>query len=160
MLDEVEKAVAEYGERIETGNNSLDLVLSEKKIACDKNNVRLEVIADGASLLFMSPTDTYSFFMNALDNALESVVKVGEEYRTISLYVKKRGNIVSVRISNHLTERVTFRDELPQTTKADKDYHGFGVRSMRYVVEKYGGNMVFEVTDDTFTVNAIFPAKS
>ena len=65
-----------------------------------------------------------------------------------------------MRISNHLTERVTFCDELPQTTKADKDYHGFGVRSMRYVVEKYGGNMVFEVTDDTFTVNAIFPVKS
>lgn len=156
MLKEVEKAVAEYGSTIETGNANLDLVLAEKRVACDKNNVRLEVIADGSALDFMLAPDIYSLFVNALDNALESVVKSPEEKRTISLYVKKIGAMVSVRISNYCSEKAVFHGGIPETTKKDGRYHGYGVKSMHRVVEKYGGNMVFEVTEDTFTVNIVF----
>lgn len=160
MLKEVEKAIAEYGSTIETGNANLDLVLAEKRVACDKNNVRLEVIADGSALDFMLAPDIYSLFVNALDNALESVVKSPEEKRTISLYVKKIGDMVSVRISNYCSEKAVFHGGMPETTKEDGRYHGYGVKSMNRVVEKYGGNMVFEVTEDTFTVNIVFSSAN
>ena len=44
----------------------------------------------------------------------------------------------------------------PVTHKADKSNHGFGVRSMRQTVEKYGGQLTYEVKDDLYVVKALF----
>ena len=43
------------------------------------------------------------------------------------------------------------------TSKADAENHGFGVRSMRLTVERYGGTLATLVQGDTFHVNAMIP---
>lgn len=156
-FDNVERAVLLYGDTIKTGNENLDLVLTEKQLYCAKHDIRIEVIADGAALNFMSPADVYSLFGNAMDNAVESVMKSEAPNRIINIYIKRKHDMVGVTVSNYCGEKVVFIDDFPATTKEDKNYHGFGVRSMKYVVEKYGGNIVFDVTNDIFSVNILFP---
>ena len=72
-------------------------------------------------------------------------------------YLEVRGNYVTVSISNPCSGRVVLKNGVPQTSKDDIRYHGFGTRSMKYIVEKYGGNIVFSEKDGVFGVYIIFP---
>ncbi len=62
-----------------------------------------------------------------------------------------------VEITNYCTQQIEFVNGFPVTSKGDTKFHGFGVKSMEYVVEKYGGNMVIQYQQDTFLVKIIFP---
>lgn len=160
LFNEVENAVSVYDESVKTGNANLDLVLTEKQLYCKKHSIRIDIMADGKQLDFMSPTDIYSLFGNALDNAIESVLELEEEKRIITMEVRRKGDLVSVTISNACKNYVVFSNGIPLTSKLDKKYHGFGTRSMKYVVEKYGGNIVFEEKDENFSVHMLFDVKN
>lgn len=60
--------------------------------------------------------------------------------------------VTSVSVENYYspTAQPSFMDGLPQTTKADKANHGFGMRSMRAIVERYGGTLVVRAEDGVF----------
>src|SRR5699024_8892122 len=101
--------------------------------------------------------EIYSLFGNALDNAIEAVLPLEEDRRTISLFVKRAHNMVSIHIENYFSGERIFSGDLPVTTKADKEYHGYGMLSMKTVVEKYGGTMAVEIRGDVFCLNLLFP---
>ena len=107
----------------------------------------------------MSAADIYAFFGNALDNAIEGVARLGDPQRSsISLVVRRVAGVVSVHVENPCPDDVTMRGGLPVTTKEDRVSHGFGVRSMRLTVERYGGTLTVLAEGGRFHVNAIFPA--
>ena len=154
-IAEIEQAVQFYDSNIHTGNDTLDLVLTQKSFFCYHKGITLECIADGACMDFMKPPDLLSLFGNILDNAIEAVQAFEPERRTISLRIGERGGNVFVHAENPCGE-LRFRDGLPQTTKADKAYHGFGVRSIRYIVKKYGGEVQMYGEEGKFHVDILF----
>ena len=48
---------------------------------------------------------------------------------------------------------------LPLTTKKDKDYHGFGMKSIQLVVNKYDGDLNVNVANNVFSLSIMFPVK-
>ncbi|MDF2524679.1 MAG: hypothetical protein K0R31_2320, partial [Clostridiales bacterium] len=50
-----------------------------------------------------------------------------------------------------------FEDGLPVTTNKDKDYHGFGMKSIKYLVDKYNGELSIKLNGDIFNINIVFP---
>lgn len=44
------------------------------------------------------------------------------------------------------------------TTKGDSDYHGFGMKSIKRIVEKYGGDLSVIAGDGVFNLNMLFVA--
>ena len=60
-------------------------------------------------------------------------------------------------MENYCDHPVAFEDDLPVTTKGDKDYHGYGTRSMRCLTEKYGGTMTLRTEGELFVLNILFP---
>lgn len=123
-----------------------------------RNGIKLTCIADGEKLNFMSETDIYSLFGNAIDNAAEALMKVQDkEKRVIGLIVRTSGTFLSVHIYNYCPEPLKFADGLPITTKADKRAHGYGVKIIRMITEKYGGEMSMSQKDDIFNLDLLFP---
>ena len=108
----------------------------------------------------MAPSDIYSFFGNALDNAIEATRTIEDpERRNISLNVARRGAMVAVSVENFYATEPQFDGDLPRSTKGDDANHGFGVRSMRSTVERYGGTLHVGTNDGVFYLNALLPAK-
>ena len=157
LIREVESAVSAYNSLVSTGNKSLDLIISEEKLICEKYQIPFDIIADGAAVSFIQPVDLYSLIGNALRNAVESSLKEEPRHRSMSLDIHTAGGYVCVEITNYCTQRIEFANGFPVTSKDDAKFHGFGVKSMEYVVEKYGGNMVIHYQQDTFLVKIIFP---
>lgn len=111
---------------------------------------------DGERLNFINAVDLYTLFGNAIDNALEAVIDLEEGYRVISLTTKLNGDLLSVNLKNYYDGDLKFKNNLPQTTKGDKNYHGFGLKSIKSIVEKYGGDMYVTARDGVFNLNLLF----
>lgn len=157
-IQELERAVLIYDHFAKTGNQSLDLLLAEKWLVCEERRIKLQYMIDGARLSFLKTEDLYSLFGNAIDNAIESVTQIANpEQRIINLRAAPRANCLVIRVDNPCPEPIRFSEGLPVTTKADRDYHGYGMRSMRYITEKYGGTLTAQYRDGLFVLSLLFP---
>ncbi len=157
-VDEVKKAVSIYDADYHTGCEVLDYILREKTLLANQYNVLFSCMADGAALDFISSADLYALMGNALDNALERVQKEAQEERTISLQIKRAGEMVLIHLENRCSRPPEFQDGLPVTDKADKNAHGFGVRSIVYIAGKYDGEVYMRQKNGNFCLDVLLPA--
>ena len=160
-LDDIAREVDVYDSSVRTGNDALDTILTEKRLVCARESITLSCVADGRALSFMSSADIYSLFGNALDNAIEAVEKIDDATeRSISVVVRQAAGVASIHIENRFAPGAAPKvgpDGALVTSKANASDHGFGVRSMRLTVERYGGTLATLVQGDTFHVNAMVP---
>ena len=73
----------------------------------------------------------------------------------MAVYSKK--GFLMIQCENYCPEAVTFQNGVPVTTKGDADYHGYGIKSIRYTAQKYGGSVTIEVEDSWFRMNILIP---
>ena len=138
-LRRLEDSINEYGTVVDCGNETINIVLTEKNILCSTCGVKFSYIIDGTLFDFMSEMEIYSLFGNALDNALESSSKVADPARRmISLKAAARGDMVVLHVENYFEEAPRMVDGMPVTTKSGRG-HGFGLRSIREIAGKYEG---------------------
>lgn len=156
-LEEMESVISIYGTIVKTGNQALDIILAEKNLYCQKNGVTISCIADGAKLSFMADSDIYSLFGNLLDNAIRSVVALEPDKRVISFSVRAEHALLSINSHNYYGGEIRMERGLPVSDLAKTGYHGFGVKSMVLIVEKYGGTISFHAKNQVFNLNILFP---
>lgn len=155
-LEELKEHISIYDSRIETGSPLLNVLLTEKSLFCEQNKISLSCMIDGGKLSFLEDGDLYCLFGNLLDNALEAVEKISDpERRVVDLTVKAKDGLLLVQEENYFEGELSFRDGLPVTSKGE-DYHGFGMRSLRLIVRKYGGELSAFAQGDVFHLNIIF----
>ncbi len=159
LVSEIEDVIAVYDTSVHTGNDALDIIITEKSLLCNKLKIRLCVVADGGRLDFMPPSDLYALFGNIIDNAIEAVRALSEDKRTIALSVAEKNGFIVINIHNRYDGEIKFDGALPATTKADKTQHGFGMKSVLSTCEKYGGEMSIRTEKNVFNLNMIFPVK-
>lgn len=136
-LKEVQEAVSIYDATYHTGCRVLDYILREKSLMFNEYQVEFSCMAEGEGIGFMSISDIYALMGNALDNALQCVIREAENERVISLQIRTKGDMLFLHLENRCSHIPEFRDGFPVTDKKDKDRHGFGVKSIRYIAEKY-----------------------
>ena len=79
------------------------------------------------------------------------------EKRIITLSVRKSMNMVLIHVDNEYVGEIRMDGELPRSTKGDDLNHGFGMRSMRMIAEKYGGTLTVAQQDHVFNLNILIP---
>ncbi len=156
-LRDMRQAIDGYGSFFRTGNVALDTVLAIKNYACIQKNIQLTCMANGEELRKISEADVYSLFGNMLDNAIEAVENLPESQRIISLNVINRNRFLFIHCENYCAETPTFIDGMPQTTKQDKNFHGFGTHSQQVIAEKYEGVCSFGVRGNIFFSDIVLP---
>ena len=157
-IDSLEQELESYSPELETGNSVLDTLIAGKMMNCRANSIKITCVADGDILDFMHVTDICTIFGNALDNAIESVSMIDDpEKRLIHLSISQKKNFVLIQINNYCENNITMKNGYPVTSKADKDNHGFGLKSIRYTVEKYHGTLNFDLKDNWFELKMLIP---
>ncbi|MGN0975607.1 MAG: hypothetical protein ACI4OL_06360 [Gemmiger sp.] len=98
-LNEAREVIAKYDAYYSTGNESLDVVLSEKKMDCECRGIQLNCIADGACIGFIAPADLYVLFSNLLDEAMEAAERESPARRLLDLLVCRTQGVVVIRLT-------------------------------------------------------------
>lgn len=157
-VKEAEEVINIYNGIVKTDNEVLNTILSEKCLYCEKNKVKLTCIVDGSKLDFMSTVDIYALLGNALDNSIECVMKYDdEEKRIISLTIEAKGDFLCIQTNNYFEGNLKITNGIPETTKQEKKYHGFGIKSMQHIVEKYNGILQTNFNEDIFILQIVIP---
>lgn len=65
-IEEAERAARLYDANCNTGNEVLDVVLTEKSLLCESRGIQLNAVANGSCLGFIEAGDLYALFANAL----------------------------------------------------------------------------------------------
>lgn len=76
-----------YDANAATGNEVLDVVLTEKSLLCEAQRIRLNCVADGTCLAAIEPGDLYALFSNLLDQAIDAAAQQQNDRRMIDLLV-------------------------------------------------------------------------
>lgn len=140
---------------IKTGNPVTDVILTQKRKEAEEKRIDF-------ACKFMYPTDTSInafdvsvILNNAIANAFEGVKGCKNPYVSVSAYRKK--NAYMLEVTNCISKSVEIDDEtgLPETTKKDKDSHGFGLINIRKVARRYFGDIDISQGDGSFTLTVM-----
>lgn len=157
-VKEVEDAIQIYDNVINTNNQVLNTILSEKSLYCKKYEIEFTCIVDGEKLDFMNLHDVYALLGNALDNAIECVMnQENKEKRIISLKIEGKDGFLSIQTINYLSQQIVMAEGIPVTSKEDKEHHGFGIKSMKHIVQKYGGSLYTSAESEMFLLQIVIP---
>ena len=158
-FEQLEASVQQYSAQQHTGNPVLDVILTAKTHTCADRGITFTAVADGKLLDGMSSMDIASLFGNALDNAIEATSKLSDpEKRLIRLALYRQGQFVVLRVENYYDSALkTDTEGNLRTTKKDTRSHGFGVKSIRHIVQQYGGEVTIRTKDHWFTLTALVP---
>lgn len=112
--------------------------------------------------MVIPPIDLAVILGNALDNAIEATAAVKKDAtKTVSVLVACKNNTIVISIKNPVGRKL---DTACLTTqKPDAAHHGFGILSMQSLAAKYGGEVIFDCTENMFTVSIVlnnFPSKT
>ena len=158
FLNRMEEEIRQYEAQNKTGNKVLDTVLTTKSLYCAKHGITFTCVADGTLLDFMDVMDICSIFGNALDNAIECEVKIPEkEKRLIHVTVSKQKQFLILRFENYCEETLQYQEGTPVTTKKEKEFHGYGLKSIQYTVNKYEGAVSVNLEDNWFELKVLIP---
>ena len=157
-VKELENIINIYDSNIKTNNDALDLILTEKSLLCQKKNINLKCFADCSKLNFITEADLYSLFGNMIDNAIEAVTKIEDvNKRSISLIVRNALSCTSIFISNYYEGKIILDNNgMPKTTKLNNGYHGYGLKSIKLIVDKYNGDFKIDIKDNIFMIQILF----
>lgn len=154
-LNELKVAYSVSVEGIKSGNPVTDVILTQKQQEAEGKGIDFDC-------KFVYPLDTKInafdvsvILNNAITNAFEGVEGCENPYVTISAYRKKNAYILEV--SNCICKRVEIDSEtgLPQTTKKDKESHGYGLANIQKVAQKYYGDIDINQDDNCFTLTVM-----
>ncbi len=158
-LSHMYKSISSYETENKTGHPILDVVLSSKAAICIEKNINLTCVADGKLLNFIDAMDICTIFGNTLDNAIESVERLMDfEKRMIKLAVYKQHSFLMMRFENYFEDTISFNEDgIPKTTKKDRNFHGFGIKSIKNVVAKYDGSVTINAEGNWFILRILIP---
>jgi len=157
-INELEKAVMIYDSVVKTGNEVVNTILTEKTLYCEQEKIRLTCMVDSSCLDFIDTVDMYVILGNALDNAIECVSQYSDiQKRVIGLNIHNKKGFLSIRIENFFEGQLEFEEGLSVTTKKDKKRHGFGLKSIKMLTEKYSGMFSVALNDKTYGLQLLIP---
>lgn len=157
---ELQQTIQDFDSLYETGNATIDTLLSDASLKCRSDQVKLICLLDGHCFEFIAPIDLCTIFGNALDNAIESVRQITDpEKRIIHVKATEEKGYLLLRFDNYYEHTLNWQNGELQTSKAEKESHGYGLKSIGFAVKKYNGQMVSDARDGRFVLTVTFPLE-
>ncbi len=133
-------------------NETVNLILSSFAAKAKQSEILLTIDAKLPDSHPFSNTELCSLLSNALENAIQASEQITDSNkRIIQLRVFSKNNKLCIDIRNHYQTEPVFHQSLPVSKEQG---HGFGTKSMAYIVEKNGGVYQFSVKDGWFIFQA------
>lgn len=142
-LLKMSESLAQYSKVCHSGNHTLDVIVDKYVTECNINGVNFEFDIKNNNLSTIEPYDTVTILGNLLDNALEAAKTSAQ--KTVSFETDYRNDFSVIIVSNSCNANpMSDGKALPVTTKANKQLHGYGLKSVRNTLKKYNGDISFD----------------
>ncbi len=133
---------------VDTGNASLNLILSSQLSKIKDKNIEF-IASQFDDDIPIDKVDFYILLGNLLDNAIENCTSKSIKKIILDIYKESNDFVIDIKntnINNPLVDNPNFN-----TTKEDCG-HGFGMRSIVNIVNKYHGEITYDYSYRYFSV--------
>lgn len=144
-VNEIKQEYNENENLINSGNVFVDACLNAKIPMYKGINIKVSAVLKDT--IKMKEKDLCSLIFNLLDNAVDAATKTKEKEVTLKLL--QENNTLIIQCSNSC-------DEEPTLISNKGKGHGYGIRIIDNIVNKYQGEIKREYLDDKFYTNIYF----
>lgn len=151
---------AEKSRNIVTGAASVDAILNIKKELIEAAQISFRCEIRQPFLLHLEEMDLVIVLANCLDNALEVAKQSMEIGQTASICLTLAADdqYVLLKVSNTaLVPPRCDQNGHPVTTKEDAVQHGFGLKNVRRIVQRYQGTIEYKYEAEQFNIDLMLP---
>ena len=132
---------------IVSDNIVLNYLLNRKINQCREAGIDMACYILG-NIAGVDDMDLYILLENLCDNAIEAAGQC--EKPSIKLQIAENNASMYIDIGNTTKGNVLNNNPDMNTTKKDKNMHGFGIMNIRDIIDKYNGNINYEQQGDNY----------
>ena len=161
-LGDLIKDIDDIKVNIYTGIDSIDAVINRKEKQANAQGILTTISASYNSDICIRNIDVCVILANLFDNAIEACEKVDEvQQRFINFNISSVGTMVVIKIENSYNYELSIKlnDGVLATTKTAIDTHGYGLKIVNSIVEKYDGVLETTYDDNKFSVYVLINDK-
>lgn len=152
-LNRMNSAVKVDKEYIKTGNQDIDSIINYKIHEAKIHNIEVNTRINIPKEFNISSFDLIVILGNLIDNAIEALDKVKNKKLEIELTFRK--GAFYINITNDFNGDVVKRNNILESTKKNKEFHGLGFKSVKKLVDKYNGTIRINYIKSKFVVEII-----
>ncbi len=154
VIDKLKNECALLQGSKERSGDIIHSIVEIKQEAAKAHGIEIDFEYRELKRLAVSSIDLAVILGNALDNAIEATAELGDTAKKkICLLVALKNNTIVISIKNPVCAKVNVKHLT--TKKEHSSHHGFGIISMRQLAAKYGGEVLFDCTEDTFSASIV-----
>lgn len=146
LVDEYQRNIYQY-----TGNKIADYFVNDIVNQYGNDELKYSIHGRFPDEIGVSQSDFCVLIGNLFENVKEALEKVEGE-RTLNIIIRNFNGHIIINVEN---SSIPKDSEHTDTDKADTDSHGYGIRNMRNVVEKNGGEITFSQNNGVFRTEII-----
>lgn len=155
-LQEMGRDFFEISEKKWTGNETLDMLLNQKKVEAERQKILFEINSTFICELPLSDKELASLFGNLLDNAIEACQGMESKNQFIKIQIERKYYLVNLIIKNSIEKIPIIKNGEIVSTKMDGKAHGYGLKNVKRIIEKYEGVMSLRADEEQFIVSISF----
>ena len=149
-LEDLRAPIQEITQTVWTGDEAIDYLLNSKLSLMQVKQIETKTNIEFPRNTNIKSAVLTTIFGNLLDNAIEAAQKCKEDNRFIYLTVRRINNILIIKVENSFEEQPVMEDGALQSSKEDKQRHGWGLKSARTAAESYDGSLETSFRDNVF----------
>lgn len=156
-INEVMENIDKNNSGFHTRNKIISTLVNSKIEKTKTEGISFHVEVQDLDFDFISDLDWVIILGNILDNAIEACQQLREGERRIELYIHQYKKMLIIRLENSLENRPDFQGGILRSNKPG--HFGVGVSNVQDAVQKYGGDIGLEFSDNCFKTRIIIPVK-
>ena len=140
-------------------NNLLNTILYRIKQQCKSSSTSFLTDIRSGCTDFLSEYDLTSLFSNLLDNAIDATKNIPDSYIELNVTPHSDKKIFITMVNSCRKNPFSKNNKRLTTTKKNKLRHGYGMKSIQRVVDKYEGDSRFYFDEENYTFHTILILK-
>lgn len=141
---------------VNTHNAVIDALLNQKGYSGQRQKIDMRFRVNNLSALKLPRLDVTIVLGNLIDNAMEACLRMQESDRWVSVQILYTQGILSISIINPSLPVQIIGGQIA-STKPDPLLHGFGLRNVEDILDKYHAEYTFLFEDGRFIFTADWP---
>ena len=142
---------------ISVGNSLLNFIINSKLSKAKELGLEIKAEIENLSFSYVDSIDFSSLLGNILDNAMEAAVN--SERKKLGIIIAHKKGFDTIAVKNSIDWSVLDSNPELRTSKTEPG-HGLGVRQIRAIVEKYGGELDIYEEQGMFCVFVVFQGNN
>lgn len=151
-LEELRSPLEAVTQPVWVGDEAVDYLINSKIALAASQNIRVNTNIEFPRHTNIRSIDLVAILGNLLDNSLEAAEGTEGSLRFINLTIRRINEMLIIKLENGCSAAPVVTDGDLQTSKTDKNLHGWGLESVRTAAGHYDGTVETEYSNHIFRV--------